>query len=384
MGNFDHKAFISYSHLDKPWAEKLAESLEARGYKDVFLDSEHLHAGRDWNKALLKDLVNSEHLIVIYSSNSKSSEWVNHERGRFESERDEDHSRLIIHIELDAQTEVFAATQNIQLGVKPDQIDTLEAERWNDVMARIVETFELETGAKFVRKLVLTSTLPRLQQISLYHTPLCSPPFRETLEAIGMKQRGDESDAWKQKLAAVYGAARSDWRPFGGAQRIGGILDDLKVGIEAQKGAPRFVWRDVDDRFWGNQEQMNAALAELAGNLTLVIVDPMSLYDEHVRARCEKVRYRLMDERTVISVLAPFPISPLAVHLRKLIKGSAEELYDVFYSPPFSAATALAHVNVCALDHLDVQRLLGTVLRADAVTTTAKAAFVKTNTVRAT
>jgi hypothetical protein len=163
-----------------------------------------------------------------------------------------------------------------------------------------------------------------------------------------------------------------DWRPFGGLQYIGGILDDLKGGIEAQKGAPRFVWWDIDDRCWGNQEQMNGALAELAGNLTLVIVDPISLYDEDVRARRDKVRYRLMDARTVISVLAPFPISPRAVHLRKLIKGSAEELYDVFYSPPFSAATAL--------DHLDVQRLLGTVLGAEAVTTAPKSAFTETKT----
>ena len=90
---------------------------------------------------------------------------------------------------------MFAANQNIQLGVKPDQIDTLAAERWNDVMARIVRTFALKTGAKFVCRLVLTSTLPRLQQISLDHTPVFAPPFRETLEAIGMKQRGDESDA---------------------------------------------------------------------------------------------------------------------------------------------------------------------------------------------
>src|SRR6185369_15693107 len=98
MGKFDYKAFISYSHLDKPWAEKLAESLKARGYKDVFLDSERLEAGREWNKALLKDLVSSEHLIVIWSSNAKASEWVAHERARLEAARDKDNSRLIIHI----------------------------------------------------------------------------------------------------------------------------------------------------------------------------------------------------------------------------------------------------------------------------------------------
>jgi hypothetical protein len=64
----------------------------------VFLDSERLEAGREWNKALLKDLVSSEHLIVIWPSNAKASEWVAHERARLEAARDKDNSRLIIHI----------------------------------------------------------------------------------------------------------------------------------------------------------------------------------------------------------------------------------------------------------------------------------------------
>ena len=77
---------------------ELSESLKARGYTDVFLDPERLEAGREWNKALLKDLVSAEHLIVIWSSNAKASEWVAHERARLEAARDKDNSRLIIHI----------------------------------------------------------------------------------------------------------------------------------------------------------------------------------------------------------------------------------------------------------------------------------------------
>src|SRR5947209_13494649 len=94
MPGFKYKAFLSYSHVDKAWAEKLAKDLKQSGYSNVFLDSVRLEAGKEWNKALLRDLVQSEHLIVIWSSNAETSEWVFHERARFEAAKDDDPNRL--------------------------------------------------------------------------------------------------------------------------------------------------------------------------------------------------------------------------------------------------------------------------------------------------
>jgi hypothetical protein len=378
MPGFKYKAFISYSHVDKAWAEKLAIDLKRSGYSNVFLDSVRLESGKEWNKALLRDLVQSEHLIVIWSSNAETSEWVSHERARFEAAKDDDPNRLIIHLQLDAQTKVFTAVQNIPLGVRPDKFNTLNPSQWNHAVQEITRSFQSLTGAKPVYRLILTSTLSRLRDIRLDYAPEFAPKFSDTLETIGVKAAGDNSDNWKQKLSAVYGNARSDWHPFGGAETIISILDQLKAAIDGQPGAPNFVWKDPGEGFWGSQEQLNEAIAELSGNLALVVVDPISLYDDQVRIRCDKVRYRLMVSQTIISILAPFPISPLAVHVRKLIKGSAEEIYDAFYSPPFAGGTALPHVNVCTLDQLDVQRLLRTALRSETATTVPQSPFTRT------
>lgn len=68
------RLFISYSHLDRPLAEKLARALIARDH-EVWWDRE-LASGDAFRKTIETQLKECEASIVIWSANSAASRWV--------------------------------------------------------------------------------------------------------------------------------------------------------------------------------------------------------------------------------------------------------------------------------------------------------------------
>ena len=376
---FKDKVFISYSHLDHPWAQKLFDGLQQRGFS-VFLDTERLTPGRKWNKDLQVALRASQHLVVIWSSNAEQSQWVTMEMAFFESDKQDDATRLHVHVNLDSENKVFSDYQKIN-ALRDKQISNVADLQnhpgvWSGLLDRLERAIADEDGTPPVYRLILTSTAAALSSVALNHAPAFAPSYGQTLAALGV--RNDPSDAWKTELEKYYGTSRSVWRPFGGTTPIGDLLTELKEKIDKQKGAPKFRWKDVDESFWGTQDEMNAEIQRLAGQLTLVVVDPVALYDEDVRKRWDAVRHQLVDDRAAISVLAPFPLPAPARHLRELIKGATQELFDLFYTPSF-VASGPSHVNVCALDDLDLRRLLGSALRAQFAPKRTGSVFVNTS-----
>ncbi|MGD8404433.1 MAG: TIR domain-containing protein, partial [Anaerolineales bacterium] len=69
--------FISYSKKDKDFAWKLADDLVNAGHK-VWIDRS-LQVGEDWEQTIEKKLEGADEVIVILSSNSIASKWVQHE-----------------------------------------------------------------------------------------------------------------------------------------------------------------------------------------------------------------------------------------------------------------------------------------------------------------
>ncbi len=94
---FAFRAFLSYSHKDKAWADWLHKALEtwrvpprlvgsttAAGViperlAPIFRDSEELSSATDLGRAVNAALAKSETLIVVCSPNSAQSRWVNEE-----------------------------------------------------------------------------------------------------------------------------------------------------------------------------------------------------------------------------------------------------------------------------------------------------------------
>ena len=94
---FAYRAFISYSHRDKAWADWLHKSLETwrvparlvgketaagtipRRLNPVFRDREELASATDLGRKVNEALAQSQNLIVICSPASATSRWVNEE-----------------------------------------------------------------------------------------------------------------------------------------------------------------------------------------------------------------------------------------------------------------------------------------------------------------
>src|SRR5215467_9343317 len=83
-----HDAFLSYSRVDKPFAEALEDALESykpprdlnvpKRYLDVFRD-EHDLTGTEYTSAIQRHLKTSRKLIVICSPAARRSAYVNDE-----------------------------------------------------------------------------------------------------------------------------------------------------------------------------------------------------------------------------------------------------------------------------------------------------------------
>lgn len=97
MGIDKYKAFLSYSHSDKAWADWLHRRLETykfpktfpesktAGLKPIFRDREELPVSSNLSKKIRDAIMQSECLIVICSEHSAKSKWVNTEITLFRS-----------------------------------------------------------------------------------------------------------------------------------------------------------------------------------------------------------------------------------------------------------------------------------------------------------
>src|SRR5688500_11143181 len=75
MGN---AVFISYSHKDKGWKDRLVRQLEVlklQGYLDLWIDSK-IGAGEDWYKQIQDAMEQAKIAILLVSANSLTSKFI--------------------------------------------------------------------------------------------------------------------------------------------------------------------------------------------------------------------------------------------------------------------------------------------------------------------
>jgi internalin A len=70
--------FISYSHSDKVFVERLAKDLEKKG-NYVWWDFEKIKGGQNWQKEIEKAIFQCQYFLIVVTPESVSSDWVANE-----------------------------------------------------------------------------------------------------------------------------------------------------------------------------------------------------------------------------------------------------------------------------------------------------------------
>ena len=84
---FDWDVFLSHSSIDKPRVARLAELLNAAGFR-VWFDRPNIDSGEDIVAAIEQGLERSRVLVLCMTKAAFESEWVRLERRRWSHRND--------------------------------------------------------------------------------------------------------------------------------------------------------------------------------------------------------------------------------------------------------------------------------------------------------
>lgn len=370
---FRYGAFISYSSQDRAWAERLYGDLEARGI-NAFIDRERLIAGRAWPQQLVKSLQESRHLILLWSEAAKNSDWVQSELWRFNQIVDPGAEGLtgergIFAVLLQGRNAALATTQTISeladAGSYPGSPEDVPPETWNGMVNRIVSGMGSEEGAIPIPILIVASTLERIGAIDPDRVPPDGPTLTALLEDL---------DIPFERFTRSYGETRADWRPFGSDQTIREILETLKVelnqeiesaGTEQGQTLPRFRWDFVPEEFWSSADVAERERRRLARGAAVVVVDPLSFYDDLALSRYANYVSDLFNNGAAfILVLSPMSTPPGALALRDAIRRIARQVFAHFYQPPAFTGRSYARSGPSVGDPMEFRAWLTAALAA--------------------
>jgi hypothetical protein len=369
---YNYDAFISYSSKDPSWAKKLYDGLERKGLY-TFFDENRLEPGARWEPELVQGASTSQHLVVLWSDNARRSDWVTRERGLFDSQINnpnpgqESANRRIIFLLLEGEPEAFRNYQMLddlrEAGAYPGDADQVDDNLWQSVLDEVHEAIVADDPALPVTLAVLTITQKRLANLRLTRQPpLASKTLKEFLASLGIRS--------KAQLKQYYGAHPMDWHPFGGGANIRTMLSQLNEEINLVFGqvpdGARFRWEVVGENFWSGapyEETFAKEVQKLRSGLSVVIVDPIALYDEDIHARLSMLSTMLKGAK--ILFLAPLPWRCWDTHygVREHIKLMAQPVFASWYEPfPPDSSQASWFRDANVGDETEIKRALLTTL----------------------
>jgi hypothetical protein len=342
-------AFISYSHEDASWAERLHQDLIAKGIpkEELFLDQPAMKAGELWREQLRAALNHSRYIVVLWSKNAAKSEWVDAELANFEdkintpgAEMIKVHQRMIF-ISLDADNEVYKDIQMIRAlkeanaydpaNPSIDQFLQKNPQLWADVVESVYQVVIKNEVTVPVSQLTLATTSDRLNSINFSEVPAFAD-FSESLDDLLTRiQIGT-----KAELIGRYGPRRSDWKPVvGNNSTVKALLDSLRDQINSIPDSTRIRWEPVGNNFWDDPDAAIAAAERLAKSLAVIVIDPISLYDPKVYNRFNVLKDNgcFDNENAVVLVLSPFTMPEPNLGFRDLIRRVARQIFNDYYQP---------------------------------------------------
>lgn len=346
-----YDTFISYASEDVAWARKLDKDLQAGGRR-VFRDETRLQVGRLWESQLSDALDASQHLIVIWSAHAMASNWVHKEMGRFGRNSDTDPKRRMICINLEGRNTAYATYQDIEVGFGGDPA-ALDANKWNDLLARIKTAIDEDEGVERIQTVVLALTADEADPARP------GGLSREHLDTIK-----DQFGIPEAEVRNRYKGGRLDWHPYAGELSIRTLLDQVidTVNRAAQEVPDaRFAWRPVSDDLWleSSSRRQEVAAALSAARLSLVVVDALSLKSPPIYKACMVLREYLKGGGSTWIFVPPVPSDRTMIRYRELVRDWSDPLLESYFNPPVPRRDQrLPHFGVFCGDDAEMKRLV--------------------------
>ncbi len=345
--------FISYASPDFEWAKKVNDSLVGNGFK-VFFDQARLTAGRYWEVQLKDALLNSDHMVSLWSQNSRESDWVSKEMGFFDVYTSKMPDRKLITVVLNDEPKAYVSLQGIYDIKKKNLYDagaeSVPAELWEMLVQKIVTGINDTDASIPVQRAILTLTRDQVSSLSLdSKLPFLGPTFGQML---------DQSQVTKEKLLEQYGEARDNWKPFGSDKPINLVLDELLSEIN-KKNQTKYKWAQIEnDSLFTDLQRLNSLKERLKKEPAIIIVDPVAFYIEDIRDRFATLIECLENKNILVMAFSYFEPSPAQCSWRKLIEHGAQAFHKNYFDPPIPKNNYRGLFTANPLDRQDAGRFI--------------------------
>jgi hypothetical protein len=332
--DYEYDMFISYSHEDRSWAEKVYDLLrKQRAQYKMFFDRDSLRAGSNWEKDIQKSLENCCHLILIWSDHAKQSDWVTHELTTFRltAKPSENKNRRLICLNLQGTNQTINSFQQIsrpEIQNSYPEFSKLKEADWKQLIIQIDDGLNPDKRPLAVPLVVLTLDRLGLDNLSQGSLANVKNDFRLT----------------EDYLRTRYGRTRDDWRPFASAESITTILDQARERINTALQNHRLDWRLPDTKFWTDVDAANDFVNTdfMKGELSVLVIDPVAIYQHEVYQRLMLLQECFTNERTVIVTLPPFNIPGRVLRLRDALKKRGMPYFEDYFKPTVPPRRRLA------------------------------------------
>jgi hypothetical protein len=364
MSTYD--LFISYSSFDRPWAEKIYEDLRLNFTSiGVFWDRVGISTGAKWRSVLTDAVVNTTHLLILWSDAAKASKEVQPEIATFEAE-----VRRTPKLGTSERREFYISLQGapggglegIQgfPGLSPSYdpnttdrgvgtVDTQSAHsEWKRAIRMIGDAIlQADAAEPVIAGIVVTNTsrLPLLDQLHDLAQNPTGPSLDEFLAPYQL--------TWNN-VRSRYGANALYWRPFGGSDTIVDLLEDLRVQVNSRLDPSywfRWEYMDLGDKAFFNRRK------ELNQRPALLVVDPISLFDTYTANVFRALEDYLRVEHSLMASLAPVG-QPGVDWFAQAIRAQAVPLLDEYFEPKIPPLSGFAKCILNVQRISEIERLI--------------------------
>lgn len=357
--SYQYQVFISYSSKDREWARRMEKDLGERGVERIFRDERSLETGVPWDPQLKDAVRSSRHLLVLWSQNARDSAWVGGEMALFDLVAGDAPlgSRRLLCVLLEDENPVYASLQAEKTLREKNAYTTGLAAftselwgAWNGVVGDLAEIILTTGGETPISLAIVAMTREEAERLDPAETlGRRVKPLSQQLAPLGLP----DLEALKER----YGNKRRDWRPFGGERTLHELRDELLGQLNRLIPGRSFRWQEID-LLSGDFATARSEVAKLMTDLTVVLIDPLSLYNRDLYSRFTLLKPCFDREQSVIMTLAPFSLPPSLLDLRKLVYDASTPLLDFFYEPPVPSDRLFptCHLDVC--DPMEMQRMM--------------------------